>query len=172
MRGHLLHAAGRRAGRLALALLLVAGVSAGARGDEPLPPEARVGAAATRVEFALETGSCWGRSTERRTVLVGKDGVEVRRTAGGAGVRRSLAWWEQTRALLNQGLAASVRRPKSGDCYVSNWICGFDVAVHAGGTPRPITGCCNRSREAAKVEQAFRRLKPGGPLGPDRDPVP
>jgi hypothetical protein len=104
-------------------------------------------------------------------VLVHKDGVEVRRTPGAAGVRRSLAWWEQTRALLNQGLAAAVRRPKSGDCYVSNWICGFDVAVQPAGK-QPINGCCNRSKDAARVEQAFRRLKPGGPLGPDRDPVP
>jgi hypothetical protein len=171
MRDHVVRAA-RRSGRLLVAVGLLVGASATAAGDAPLPPEARVTATATRVDFALETGSCWGRSTERRTVLVHKDGVEVKQTPGGAGVRRSRAWWEETRALLNQGLAASVRRPQRGDCYVANWICGFDVAVHAGGKPQPITGCCNRSKEAAKVEQAFRRLKPGGPLGPDRDPAP
>ena len=171
MPGHLFHA-GRRARRLVVAVGLLAGVSAAAAGDAPLPPDARVAAAATRVDFALETGSCWGRSTERRTVLVGQDGVEVRRTPGAAGVRRSRAWWAQTRSLLNQGLAAAVRRPRSGDCYVANWICGFDLAAHPAGTQQPITGCCNRSKEAAKVEQAFRRLKPGGPLGPDRDPAP
>ena len=172
MRSEPLRAAGRRVAPAGALLVLVAGAGLAAPADAPLPLEARVPAAATRVEFALETGSCWGRSTERRTVVVARDHVEVRRDPGKTGARRSPAWWAETRALLNQGLAAATRRPAKRDCYVANWICGFDLVVSTGKARQTISGCCNRSKDAAKVEQAFRRLKPGGPLGPDRDPVP
>jgi len=140
---------------------------------EPLPAAERVGAEAERVEFTLETGSCWGQSSEHRVVRVRPDHVLVSNPRSkAAGARRSLAWWGKTRKLLNRGLAGATRRPANGDCYVANWICGFEIKVVVGGKQTVISGCCNRSKEAKGVEEAFRRLKPGGPLGPDRPPAP
>ena len=138
----------------------------------PVPESARVDAKATRVIFALDTGSCWGQSRETRTVDIGRDGVVIKADDKAQEYKRSLAWWEITRVLLNQGLAASRQKPKNGDCYLPNWICGFEIQVFVGKKKTTLSGCCNGSEKASRVEEAFRRLKSGGPLGPDRPPVP
>jgi hypothetical protein len=128
-----------------------------------------VPAKADRVIFALETGSCWGESTERRTIEIGKEGVVIKGKSTSAS--RSLDWWEKTRVMLNEGIVASRPKPANGDCYVPNWICGFEIQIFADKKKKVISGCCNGSKKASKVREAFRRLKPGGPLGPDREPV-
>jgi hypothetical protein len=119
--------------------------------------------------FRLETGSCWGQSVEERQVDVGPKEVAVWHGQPRRSAVRARAWWEATRELLNRGLSASRPRPTKG-CALPNWTCGFTLEIQTGATQRTVRGCCNGTREAGLVQDAFRRLKPGGPLGPDQPP--
>jgi len=127
---------------------------------------------ASAIELTLTTGSCWGVSTESRSVALGSSEIVIAASGLDGETRQTRAWWEKTRALLDDGLANATgetarSNPALSSCFgPPNSVCSFDLRIATPRGEEHLHGCCTQ-RGAHHVEMAFRRLKPGSSLAAD-----
>lgn len=126
------------------------------------------------LEIKLYTGSCWGSSFETRYVLFGPKGVHIGSSMEQQPHFRDFKWWGLVLNQLQKGWPEALKVKKYSRCDIPNWYCGLSFRYRTRGQKtwsKEVIGCCNSTPEAGLLEKAFRYLKPGGPLGPDRPPL-
>lgn len=150
-----------------LLFVLVPACAAAPPAKAPPPPltPMKLPADATAIDFTLTSGSSWGISTRSRTIALGESEVVIA-AAGFAGEsKQPRAWWEETRSLLDLGLANATGETSSENgarstCFGEpSSVCGFELHVTTPRGEERLHGCCT-DRAAHNVEAAFHRLAP------------
>lgn len=147
----------------ALVIVGCAGSATRAKARAPTATPLQLPADATEIDFTLVSGNALATSTRSRSIALG-DREVVLAPAGHFGEStRSRAWWDETRTLLDHGLAnATADTSGSADatCMDSpDVVCGFELRVFTPRGEERLQGCCTE-RGAHDVEAAFRRIVP------------
>jgi hypothetical protein len=137
-----------------------------------VPTPMKLPADANAIEFTFTSGSCWGVSSEVRSIALGDSEVVISAVGFDGETKHSRVWWEKTRALLDDGLAGatgetSPDNPARSTCFGRpNSVCAFELRIATPRGEELLRGCCTE-HNAQHVETAFRRLKPGSPTAAD-----
>lgn len=152
-------------GALFVVLLGSACTSAPAKAPPPPPTPMKLPADATAIDFTLTSGSCWGISTRSRTVALRDEEIVIAAAGFDGESKQPRAWWEETRSLLDEGLANATgettpENAARSTCFSHpNFVCKFELHVTTPRGDERLQGCCS-DRAAHNVEAAFHRLAP------------
>ena len=119
---------------------------------------------ATEIDFTLVSGNALATSTRSRSIAVGDTEVVLAPAGLYGESTRSRAWWDETRTLLDHGLANATADTSVGNADATcmdapDVVCGFELRVTTPRGEERLQGCCTE-RAAHDVEAAFRRLVP------------
>jgi hypothetical protein len=115
---------------------------------------------AIAIDFMLVSGSVWAPSMRSRSVTLGNAEVVLAPAGFYGELTKSRAWWEETRWLLDRGLAnvtsagyedVSTQSPSA--------VCEFELRVTTPRGEELLRGSCT-NRSARSVELAFDRIVP------------
>ena len=144
--------------------MITLGCARGTPAKTPAKAPMTLPADATAIDFTLVSGSAAATSMRSRSIALGDEEVVLAPSGLYGESTRSRAWWEETRSLLDHGLANATADTTAGSgetmcAEPSNAVCGFELRVTTPRGEEHLQGCCTE-RSAHNVEAAFRRLVP------------
>lgn len=149
---------------MALIIVGCAGPAPRAKARAPAVTPLQLPADATAIDFTLVSGNALATSTRSRSIAVGDTEVVLAPAGLYGESTRSRAWWEETRSLLDRGLANATADASLGSADATcmdapDVVCGFELRVTTPRGEALLQGCCT-DRAAHDVEAAFRRIVP------------